>query len=90
MDFDHMVEDINEKHMAAWGALTLKSNPPIPNTPLTAWIDGYLLGKYSVAYEGSKIKNVIGYKLRKPKFDVAGIQEIVDGFKSEGIWPADS
>ncbi|KAG8932170.1 hypothetical protein FRC03_005359 [Tulasnella sp. 419] len=87
MDYDSMVEDINEKHMQAWTEIILKANPPVPNTPITAWIDGHMLAKYSVAYTGDKIKRVVGYQLTKPQFNVESVQEIIDLFKAEGTWP---
>ena len=83
-----MVEDVNEKHMEAWTKIIQTSQPPVPNTPLTAWIDSYMLTKHSIAYKGDKIKSVVGYKLRKPAFSVENVQEIINAFKAEGVWPS--
>lgn len=82
-----MVEDVNEMHMEAWTKLITTADPPIPNTPLTAYIDPHLLAKFSVAYTGGKIKEVIGYKLLHPRFTKEEVITIIEGFKREGTWP---
>jgi hypothetical protein len=84
---DDVVEEINEHHVGGWVEMITTSNPPIPNTPLTAYMDSYALSKHVVAFDNSKIKSVIGYKLVKPKFDHEAIKEVVDKWKDEGSWP---
>ncbi|KAF9049396.1 hypothetical protein BDZ89DRAFT_1126771 [Hymenopellis radicata] len=42
---DDVVEDINEIHVGAWTEMVTKSNPPCPNTPLSAYMDQYNLEK---------------------------------------------
>jgi hypothetical protein len=63
------------------------SNPPIPNTPLSAYMDSYSLSRHVIAFNNSKIKKVVGYKLLKPKFDGVAIKEVVEKWKEEGTWP---
>lgn len=63
------------------------SNPPIPNTPLSAYMDTHLLQKHRVCYNNTKIKEVIGYKLKRPQFQKEALVEIVDKWKAEGTWP---
>ncbi|KAL1746969.1 hypothetical protein HDZ31DRAFT_80791 [Schizophyllum fasciatum] len=82
-----VVEDINEHHVGGWTEMVQKSNPPIPNTPLSAYMDNYQLEKHVVAFDNRKIKDVLGYKLRKPKFEHDGIRDVVDKWKAEGSWP---
>lgn len=82
-----MVEDINEHHVGAWTEMITKSDPPIPNTPLTAYMDSYALQKHVVAFDNSKIKEVVGYKLRHPEFNHDVIKDIIDKWKAEGSWP---
>ncbi|KAJ3976409.1 hypothetical protein EV361DRAFT_884094 [Lentinula raphanica] len=81
------VEDINEHHVGGWTQMIQHSNPPIPNTPLSAYMDKYALEKHIVAFSNTKIKEVIGYKLKRPQFNHDGIKEIVDKWKEEGSWP---
>jgi hypothetical protein len=63
------------------------SDPPIPNTPLSAYMDSYSLSRHVIAFNNSKIKTVVGYKLLKPKFDDVVIKEVVEKWKEEGTWP---
>ena len=82
-----VVEDINEHHVGGWTEMVQKSNPPVPNTPLSAYMDAYQLEKHVCAFSNQKIKEVVGYKLKKPTFDHEGIREVVDKWKEEGSWP---
>ncbi|KAG9014997.1 hypothetical protein FRB94_007069 [Tulasnella sp. JGI-2019a] len=87
MDFDNMVEEINGKHVEAWTDICMKSDPPMINPILQAYIDGYMLTKSAVAYKGDKIKNVVGYKLKRPKLDTQTLKEVLVAFRAEGNWP---
>ncbi|KAF9518915.1 hypothetical protein BS47DRAFT_1370918 [Hydnum rufescens UP504] len=82
-----MVEDINEEHMKPWTEIILTSNPPVPNTPLTAFVDAHNLAKHSVAYSNEKIKRVLGFTLRHPKFTADEVRAVIDSFREEGTWP---
>ncbi|TRM59392.1 hypothetical protein BD626DRAFT_550238 [Schizophyllum amplum] len=82
-----VVEDINEHHVGGWTDMIQKSNPPIPNTPLSAYMDAYQLEKHVVAFNNAKIKQVLGHTLRKPKFEHDAIRDVVDKWKEEGSWP---
>ena len=81
------IEDINEHHVSAWTEMLGKSKPPILNTPLTAYMDKFMLEKKTVSLDNSKMKQIIGYKLLKPEFNHETIKEVVDKWKEEGIWP---
>ena len=63
------------------------SNPPIQNCPLTAYMDAHSLAKQNLAYNNTKIKDVVQYKLKRPQFTQELLKDIVDKFKADGIWP---
>jgi hypothetical protein len=84
---DDVVEDINEAHVGGWTEMLLASNPPIVNPPVSAYLDNYALSKHSVAFNNSKAKAILGYRLQKPEFNHDVIQDIVDKWKAEGSWP---
>ena len=84
---DDSVEDINEHHVVGWTEMLQNSKPPIPNTPLSAYMDKYALDKHVVAFNNMKIKDVVGYKLRKPYFNHETVKETVDKWKNEASWP---
>ncbi|RXW24887.1 hypothetical protein EST38_g929 [Candolleomyces aberdarensis] len=81
------MEDINEHHVSGWTEMLQNSEPPITNTPLTGYMDKYALDKHVVAFPNTKIKEVLGYQLKYPKFSHEAIKEIVDKWKAEGSWP---
>lgn len=81
------IEDINEEHVGAWTTMITTSNPPIPNTHLSAYMDEAALQKRVIAFSNEKIKNVVGYKLEQPAFGQQSLKEVVDKWKAEGSWP---
>ncbi|KAF9262204.1 hypothetical protein L218DRAFT_1042950 [Marasmius fiardii PR-910] len=86
-DNDQVVEDINEHHVGGWTTMIQSSNPPIPHTPLSAYMDQFALEKRTVTLSNAKLKKVVGYKLKRPEFKHDAIKEIVDKWKDEGSWP---
>lgn len=81
------MEEINEHHVGEWTKMLTEANPPITNTPLSAYMDEYLLDKHKLGFNNAKIKEVVQYKLKRPEFGPETIKEIVDKWKAEGIWP---
>ncbi len=84
---DDIVEDINELHVSAWTEMVTKSNPPCPNTPLSAYMDQYNLEKIVVGLSNDKIKQVVGYQLKRPNYDHETIKDTIEKWKAEGSWP---
>ncbi|KAG6909835.1 hypothetical protein DXG01_015108 [Tephrocybe rancida] len=82
---DH-VEDINEHHVGGWTEMLTISKPPIPNTPLSAYMDSFALSKHIVAFNNTKIKEIVGYKLKRPLFNHETIKEVVDKWKDENTY----
>lgn len=39
VDFNEMIEDVNEKHVEAWSQMLLNCDPPIHSTPLSPYLD---------------------------------------------------
>ncbi|THH10269.1 hypothetical protein EW145_g1430 [Phellinidium pouzarii] len=84
---ESILEDINEEHVSGWVEMIMASDPPIPNTPLSAYMDESVLQKIVVAFNADKIKNIVGYTLKHPEFSQAELKDVVDRWKSEGSWP---
>ena len=61
--------------------------PPVTKTPLSAYLDESQLQKWTMAFNATKIKEVVGYELKKPKFEQAHLQDMVEKWKAEGSWP---
>lgn len=67
--------------------MLLKSDPPITNTPISAYMDKYTLEKHVIGFDNSKIKEIVGYKLLRPEFNHDNIKEVVDKWKDQKLWP---
>ena len=63
------------------------SNPPIPNTRFSSYMDLYNLKKHVVAFNADKIKNIVGYKLKRPEFNHEALRDMVEKLKAENSWP---
>lgn len=81
------VEEINETHVTAWTQMITQADPPVVNTKFTAYMDMYHLKKHTTAFNADKIKNVVGYKLRRPQINHETLKELIDKLKAEGSWP---
>lgn len=64
-----------------------KSNPPVTNHHLSAYMDKYALDKHHVSLSNTNLKRLTGYKLRHPEFTKEVISEIVQRWKDEHSWP---
>jgi len=84
---DDVVEEVNEHHVGRWTEMLQASKPPIQNSPLTAYMDTHALAKHNLAYNNTKIKEIIQYELKRPQFSQENLKEIVDKWKAEGSWP---
>ncbi len=81
------MEEINESHVSHWTEMITKSDPQVLTSPYTAYMDIYGLKKHIITFPAQKLKDVVGYQLRKPKVTLELIQEIVDKARAEGNWP---
>ncbi|KAI0316784.1 NAD-P-binding protein [Amylostereum chailletii] len=84
---EDVVEEINEAHVGAWAEMITKSNPPCPNTSLSAYMDVFSLQKHTIAFSNSKIKRIVGFNLARPTMTQETLLDIVDKWKAEGSWP---
>jgi len=87
MKTEEVLEEINETHMESWTRVITTADPPVPNTPLTPYIEAYMLEKRSFAYKGGKFQRVVGYQLQHPKFGQETIKGMIASFKEDGTWP---
>ena len=64
-----------------------KSNPPVSKLHYTAYMDVYHLKKHVVAFNATKLKEVVGYTLRRPQINHDTLREVIEKLKAEGSWP---
>lgn len=84
---EESVEEINEEHVGAWTKMITTSNPPVPNTPLSAYLDLYLLNKHQFGLSNKKIREVTGFEVKVPGITDTVIKELIQKWKDEGSWP---
>ena len=81
------MEDINEEHVGMWTMMITSSTPPVPNTPLSAYMDLNLLEKHTLGLSNKKITEIVGYTLKVPNMTRTVILDMVQKWKDEGSWP---
>jgi hypothetical protein len=64
-----------------------RSDPPVTNHHLSAYMDKYALDKHQVSLSNANLKKLTGYELRHPNFTKDAISEIVQKWKDEHSWP---
>jgi len=84
---EDVVEDINEEHVGVWTTMITNSTPPIPNTPLSAYLDTYMLKKHTLGLSNKKITDIVGYTLKVPDMTENVILDILQKWKDERSWP---
>lgn len=82
-----MVEEINEAHVGHWSKMVEISNPPVTKMHYSAYMDLYHLKKHVVAFDAKKLKEIVGYSLRRPNITQDTLKEIIEKLKAEGSWP---
>lgn len=81
------MEDVNEHHVGGWAEMLMAADPPITSTPLSPYMTNWQIKKHKLAYDNTKIKEIVGYQIKRPEFCHETLRDIVDKFKAEGIWP---
>lgn len=76
--------------MSTWTTMITTSNPPIPNTQFSSYMDMSALKKHVVAFNAAKIKNVVGYQLKRPQINHDTLADMVEKLKAEHSWPINS
>ncbi|KAG8799655.1 hypothetical protein FRC16_004646 [Serendipita sp. 398] len=87
LKFDDMVEEVNELHTSKWTEIITQASPPVPSTPLSPYAPRYQLERRGCALNGQKLKEIVGYTPKYPRFSVETVKETIDSWKAEGIWP---
>jgi hypothetical protein len=86
IDDDH-AEEANDLHVNKWAEMVSRSNPPVTNHHLSAYMDKYALDKHNLSLSNAKLKKLTGYKLRHPDFTKEAISDMVQKWKDENSWP---
>lgn len=79
-----VTEEVNDKHLKPWSDLCKKAG--IVNTPLTPYLDIELLSNKSLAVDGSGIE-ATGFVYERPNVTVALVQEQIDYFIRQNLFP---
>lgn len=85
--YNERIEDLNGYLYGQWLEIITTSNPPVPDTPLSPYVTVQELKEHGCALDGSKIRQVLSFTPRYPKFGQDSIKEYVEWCKTQGIWP---
>lgn len=73
--------------MEQWSKIIQEASPPVPNTPLSPYIQLHILEEHGYAMDGEKLKRVLSFQHRHPQITEDGIRDLIKWFRKEGIWP---
>jgi hypothetical protein len=85
MNLESVTEDVNEKHMQPWSDLC--KDDSITATPLTPYLDKELLKDNEMSINGQKIAS-FGFTYETPKMTTELLQQVIDDFRANRMWPA--
>lgn len=82
-----VTSDVNEKHLESWNQMLQTSDPPVQSdTPVSPVIPADLLGPEAISFDNTALQRLTGWRPQH-SLTVEIVQEMVDGFVSEGYWP---
>lgn len=84
LSLNDTVSEINDKHMAPWAEICQKNE--INNTPLTPYLDEEQLYHKHLYLDNQKLKD-FGYKLKVPKITRERVEEIIDDYVKQQLFP---
>ncbi|KIM22633.1 hypothetical protein M408DRAFT_282148 [Serendipita vermifera MAFF 305830] len=84
---EEAIKEANEVHLVAWSEIIMKANPPVPDTPLMPYLPPSLVTEDGCGMDGERVKNILKYNFRYPRFDERAIRDYINWCRNEGIWP---
>lgn len=79
-----MISEINDKHIGSWAEICQRDG--IENTPLLPYLSEEQLLYQHICLDNRKLKN-FGYELKYPFIDRQAIEEIINDFVKERLYP---
>ncbi|KAH8814986.1 hypothetical protein F5884DRAFT_159124 [Xylogone sp. PMI_703] len=87
LNMDSVVDDINDDVLGPWADLLEEAGITRPG-PITPFMEKELLKDTDLSMDGSRLKQVLGFKYEKPKLTKELLQEVIDSYIRIGWWPA--
>lgn len=87
MKLNEIVQEANIVHLEAWGEILARSNPPVPNTPLSPYMPLGFVEEHGYGIDGEKARKILGYRHRYAQMDVQAIRDYINWCRREGVWP---
>ena len=83
---DSVVDDVNDEALGPWAELLEDAGITRPG-PLTPFLEKELLKDTDLSMDGSRLKQVVGFKYEKPKITKELVQDMIDSYTRIGWWP---
>lgn len=86
LNMDSVVDDVNDEALGPWAELLEDAGITRPG-PLTPFLEKELLKDTDLSMDGSRLKQVVGFKYEKPKITKELVQDMIDSYTRIGWWP---
>ena len=87
-NLDSVVDDVNEEILQPWAdMLKQKGLDGGQGSPLTPFMEKELLKDHSLCLDGKKAREVLGWRVDRPRLTEEGVQEILNSWERMRWWP---
>ncbi len=88
LNLESVVDDVNEEILQPWAdMLKQKGLDSGQGSPLTPFMEKELLKDHSLCLDGKKARDVLGWRVERPRLTEEGVQEILTSYERMRWWP---
>ncbi len=88
LNLDSVVDDVNEEILQPWAdMLKRKGLDAGQGSPLTPFMEKELLKDHSLCLDGGRAREVLGWRVERPRLTEEGVQEILNSWERMRWWP---
>lgn len=88
LNLDSVVDDVNEEILQPWADMVKKKGlDGGQGSPLTPFMEKELLKDHSLCLDGGKAREVLGWRVQRPRVTEEGIREVLESYERMRWWP---
>lgn len=88
LNLDSVVDDVNEEILQPWADMVKKKGlDGGQGSPLTPFMEKELLKDHSLCLDGGKARDVLGWRVERPRVTEEGIRKVLESYERMRWWP---